>query len=173
MVIIITGPSSTGKTFIANQLMEELEIPFFSMDWLKMGLYRSNPNIGFTPTDNKKTEEFLRPVIVEMIKTIQENQQSLIIEGIYVTNELLSQLDNVLVVNMKFSEQYIINSYVDIIKHRSVSELRQYDEERTVADFIKEHKEFVLDGAYEFVVERDYLNKVDKIVEFVKEQVRK
>ena len=41
MIIIITGPSHVGKTFLAQKLMEKYNYPYLSIDHLKMGLIRS------------------------------------------------------------------------------------------------------------------------------------
>ena len=41
MVILLSGASHTGKTRLAQQLMEQLHIPYLSIDHLKMGLIRS------------------------------------------------------------------------------------------------------------------------------------
>ena len=48
-----------------------------------MGLIRSN-NTSLTPEDDEKLEEYLWPIIKEMIKTAIENKQNLIIEGAYI-----------------------------------------------------------------------------------------
>ena len=41
MIILIGGASHTGKTLLAQRLMEQLHIPYLSIDHLKMGLIRS------------------------------------------------------------------------------------------------------------------------------------
>ncbi len=41
MVVIITGASHTGKTYIAQNLLEKYGYPYLSIDLLKMGLNRS------------------------------------------------------------------------------------------------------------------------------------
>ena len=41
MVILLTGATHTGKTVLAQRLMERLAIPYCSLDHLKMGLIRS------------------------------------------------------------------------------------------------------------------------------------
>lgn len=49
MVILLSGASHTGKTRLAQQLMEHLHIPYLSIDHLKMGLIRSGQTT-LTPT---------------------------------------------------------------------------------------------------------------------------
>ena len=41
MIVLITGASHTGKTALAQRLLEKYKIPYFSIDHLKMGLIRS------------------------------------------------------------------------------------------------------------------------------------
>lgn len=41
MVILITGASHTGKTVLAQRLLERFHFPYLSLDHLKMGLIRS------------------------------------------------------------------------------------------------------------------------------------
>ena len=40
MVILITGASHTGKTLLAQRMLEKYKYPAFSIDHLKMGLIR-------------------------------------------------------------------------------------------------------------------------------------
>lgn len=41
MIILITGASHTGKTLLAQRLLEKYHYPYLSIDHLKMGLIRS------------------------------------------------------------------------------------------------------------------------------------
>ncbi len=41
MIILITGASHTGKTALAQKLLEKYKYPYLSIDHLKMGLIRS------------------------------------------------------------------------------------------------------------------------------------
>ena len=83
MVIIITGASHTGKTLLAQRMLEKYKYPYLSIDHLKMGLIRSGYT-NLTPEDDDAMTEYLWPIIREMIKTAVENQQNLIVEGCYV-----------------------------------------------------------------------------------------
>ncbi|SJZ61275.1 AAA domain-containing protein [Fibrobacter intestinalis] len=83
MVILIMGASHTGKTTLAQKLLEKYKYPYFSIDHLKMGLIRSGL-AQLTPTDDEKLTEFLWPILREMIKTVIENDQNLIVEGCYI-----------------------------------------------------------------------------------------
>lgn len=52
MIILITGASHTGKTLLAQRLMEKYKVPYLSIDHLKMGLIRSK-NTDLTPEDDE------------------------------------------------------------------------------------------------------------------------
>ena len=41
MIILITGASHTGKTLLAQRMLEKYRYPYLSIDHLKMGLIRS------------------------------------------------------------------------------------------------------------------------------------
>ena len=78
MVIIITGASHTGKTLLAQRMLEEYKYPYVSIDHLKMGLIRSG-NINLTPEDpDDVLTSYLWPIVREMAKTAIENNQNLI-----------------------------------------------------------------------------------------------
>ena len=83
MILLITGASHTGKTLLAQKLLEKYQYPYLSIDLLKMGLIRSR-NTELTPEDDKELEMYLWPIIREMIKTAIENKQNLVIEGSYI-----------------------------------------------------------------------------------------
>ena len=83
MIILITGASHTGKTLLAQRMLEKNKYPSFSIDHLKMGLIRSG-NTSLTPLDDDALTEYLWPIVREMIKTAIENRQNLIVEGCYV-----------------------------------------------------------------------------------------
>ena len=51
MIILITGASHTGKTMLAQKMLEKYGYPYLSIDHLKMGLIRSG-NTNLTPEDS-------------------------------------------------------------------------------------------------------------------------
>ena len=72
MIVLITGASHTGKTLLAQKLLEKYKYPYFSIDHLKMGLIRSG-NTALTPEDDKELEAYLWPIVREIVKTAIEN----------------------------------------------------------------------------------------------------
>jgi putative acetyltransferase len=84
MVILIAGASCVGKTLLSQKLLEIYKMPYLSLDHIKMGLYRSGLDYGFTPESNDKIiTERLWPIIKGFIMTNIENNQNIIIEGCY------------------------------------------------------------------------------------------
>ncbi|HIZ79851.1 MAG TPA: adenylate kinase, partial [Candidatus Lachnoclostridium stercorigallinarum] len=83
MVVLIAGASHTGKTALAQNLLEKYKFPYLSMDHLKMGLIRSGCT-SLTPEDDEELTDYLWPIVREMIKTVIENGQNLTVEGCYI-----------------------------------------------------------------------------------------
>lgn len=82
MIFLIAGSSHTGKTVLAQKILEKYKFSYLSIDHLKMGLIRSEYS-GLTPTSNKdKLINSLWPIIREIMKTAIENKQNLTIEGV-------------------------------------------------------------------------------------------
>ena len=80
MIILITGASHTGKTLLAQKMLEKYKYPYLSIDHLKMGLIRSG-NTVLTPEDDESLTGYLWLIVREIMKTVIENQQNLIVEG--------------------------------------------------------------------------------------------
>ena len=53
MIILIASASHTGKTVLAQRLLEKYHYPYLSIDHLKMGLIRSGQTT-LTPMDDHK-----------------------------------------------------------------------------------------------------------------------
>ena len=60
MIILITGASHTGKTLLAQKMLEKYKYPYLSIDHLKMGLIRSG-NTELTPEDDEALTGYLWP----------------------------------------------------------------------------------------------------------------
>lgn len=131
MVILITGASHTGKTVLAQKLLEKYGIPYLSIDHLKMGLIRSG-YIKLTPEEDNALTDCLWPIIREMIKTSIENGQNLIIEGCYIPFDWTKDFENEYLSHIKYyclimSEDYIKNHFADIKEHSNAIENRLSD----------------------------------------------
>ncbi|MBO5056958.1 MAG: adenylate kinase [Lachnospiraceae bacterium] len=136
MIILITGASHTGKTMLAQKLLEKYKYPYLSIDHLKMGLIRSG-NTTLTPiSDDNALTDYLWPIVREMIKTAIENEQNLIVEGCYIPFNWAEDfekeyLDEIRFLCLIMSDKYIENHFDDIRKFASVIEDRGEDEDCT------------------------------------------
>ena len=128
MVILINGASCTGKTYLAQNLMEKYKIPYLSIDHIKMGLIRSK-NTNLTPYDDEELQPYLWNIIKEIIKTVIENNQNIIIEGAYIPfnykNDFSAEyIDNIKYICLVIREKYINNNYNLIINKSNIVENR-------------------------------------------------
>ena len=140
MVIIITGASHTGKTILSQRMLEKYKYPYVSIDHLKMGLIRSG-NTELTPMDDDKMTEYLWPIVSEMIKTAIENKQNLIVEGCYIPFDWKKSfssnyLNEIRLICLAMTDEYIENNFEDILNHASDIENRLDDSDCNV-DWIK------------------------------------
>ena len=101
MVILITGASHTGKTVLAQKMLEKYKYPYLSIDHLKMGLIRSG-NTDLTPENDDALTEYLWPIVREMVKTAVENKQNLIVEGCYIPFNWRQDFDEQYLANIRF-----------------------------------------------------------------------
>ena len=148
MIILITGASHTGKTLLAQKLLEKYKYPYLSVDHLKMGLVRSGYT-DLTPlSDDQSLTQYLWPVVREMIKTAIENKQNLIVEGCYIPFDWerdfsREYLDNIKYYCLVMSEKYIGNHFDDIKKYANIIENRLDDSGFTIENAIKENTQIL------------------------------
>ena len=146
MIILITGASHTGKTALAQKLLEKYKYPYLSIDHLKMGLTRSG-NTELTPiSDDGDLTAYLWPIVREMIKTAIENKQNLVVEGCYIPFDWQKDFDNEYLESIKYyclfmSEGYIRNHFADIKKYANVIENRLDDEWCTIESVLADNAE--------------------------------
>ena len=148
MIVLITGASHTGKTVLAQKLLEKYKYPYLSIDHLKMGLIRSG-NTELTPMDDNELTEYLWPIVREMIKTAIENNQSLIVEGGYIPFDWQNEFDSEYLESIKYfclvmSEKYIRNHFTDIKKYANAIENRLDDEWCTMESVFADNAEMLV-----------------------------
>lgn len=165
MIILIAGDTHTGKTNLAQKLLEHYKIPYLSIDHLKMGIIRSG-NSDLTPdSDDEALTEKLWPIVREMIKTCIENNQSLIIEGCYIPFDWKKDFSeeekkSISYLCLIFSRAYLeknfsqIKEYENVIEQRQCSELSLEDmiscNERNFQNCLKYHLDHIdIDDKYE------------------------
>ena len=147
MIVLITGASHTGKTALAQKLLEKYQYPYLSIDHLKMGLIRSG-NTELTPMDDAELTEYLWPILREMIKTAIENKQNLIVEGCYIPFDWQKDFDPVYLENMTYyclvmTGEYIRNHFDDIKKYANVIETRVDDSWCTMERVLRDNAEIL------------------------------
>lgn len=147
MIILLTGASHTGKTALAQRLLEKYNYPYFSIDHLKMGLIRSG-NTELTPmSDTDELTNYLWPIVREMIKTAIENEQNLIVEGCYIPFDWKQDFEKEYLEHIKYyclvmSEDYIKNHMEDIRDYANVVEKRLEDD-CTVDSLLADNKQML------------------------------
>ena len=119
MVVLIAGSTHTGKTLLAQRLLEKYKYPYLSIDHLKMGLIRSK-NTDLTVEDDKNLIDYLWGIIKEIIKTNIENKQNLIIEGCYIPFNWKDYFEGKYLQQIKYTclimtEEYIDNNYMVLL----------------------------------------------------------
>ncbi|MGN0480299.1 MAG: adenylate kinase [Lachnospiraceae bacterium] len=144
MIILITGASHTGKTALAQKLLEKYKFPYLSIDHLKMGLIRSG-NTKLTPmSGDADLTDYLWPIVCEIIKTAIENEQNLIIEGCYIPFDWAKDFEKEYLNNIRYyclvmSRDYIKNHFADIKKYANVIEKRLDDQWCTLESVSKDN----------------------------------
>ena len=149
MIILITGASHTGKTLLAQRMLEGYGYPYLSVDHLKMGLIRSG-NTTLTPVDDDALTTYLWPIVREIIKTAIENRQNLIVEGCYIPFDWRRDFDARYLPFIRFiclamTERYIETHFDAIRKHACEIEQRQDDIDCTI-DALKAGNRTAADG---------------------------
>ena len=149
MVILITGASHTGKTRLAQLMLEKHRYPYLSIDHLKMGLIRSG-NTDLTPEDDDALTEYLWPIVREMTKTAIENGQNIIVEGCYIPFDWRKDFDERYLPSIRFvclamTDAYIDAHFKEIMRHGSVIEAR-LDESGCTPESLKADNHAYIEG---------------------------
>lgn len=148
MIVLIAGASHTGKTALAQKLLEKYKYPYLSIDHLKMGLIRSG-NTMLTPMSNDKAlTDYLWLIVSEMIKTAIENRQNLIVEGCYIPFDWSKDFEPEYLGDIKYfclvmSDKYIRNHFNDIKKYANIIENRMDDEYCTIETVLEDNREML------------------------------
>lgn len=144
MVILISGTTHTGKTLLSQKLMEEYNIPYFSIDHLKMGLIKSGQTL-LTANDDVQLTMYLWSIVKEMIKTVIENNQNIIIEGCYIPFDwqkdfLQKYLNEIKFYCLIMTAEYINNNFSDILNCENAIEKRLNCGDVNLNDLIKDNE---------------------------------
>ncbi|MCI8413167.1 MAG: adenylate kinase [Clostridia bacterium] len=131
MIVLIAGTTHTGKTVLAQRLMEKYNMPYFSIDHLKMGLIRSGQT-SLTVNNDAELTPYLWSIVKEIIKTAIENKQNLIVEGCYIPFDWQKDFEKNDLQEIRYrclimSAEYIENHFDEIIQYKNIIEKRLYD----------------------------------------------
>ena len=148
MIILLTGASHTGKTALAQKLLETYHYPYLSIDHLKMGLIRSGQTTLTPLSDDGALTDYLWPIVREMIKTAIENRQNLIVEGCYIpldwaTDFAPEYLGEIRFYCLVMSENYIKTHFDDIRRFASVIEDRRADPDCTMEAMLRDNAQML------------------------------
>ena len=172
MVIIITGASHSGKTILAQKILERCKFPYLSIDHLKMGLIRSK-NTNLTPYDDDALTPYLWNIVREIIKTVIENNQNLIVEGCYIPADWKQDFEQRYLTEIRFcclclSPKYIRTHFSDIIRHASDIELRLDDSECTADWLEKENSRYAVfckkNNLPLITIETNYIEEINALI---------
>lgn len=148
MVILITGASHTGKTALAQKLLEKYHYPYLSIDHLKMGLIRSGCT-DLTPlSEDERLTAYLWPIVREMVKTAIENRQDLIVEGCYIPFDWQRHFGEEYRKEIRYcclvmTENYIRNHFADILSYANTVEQRLDDSDCTLETVLEDNRRFL------------------------------
>lgn len=145
MIVLIAGASHTGKTVLAQKLLEKNKYPYLSIDYLKMGLIRSGNTELTAMSDEENLTSYLWPIIREMIKTAIENKQNLIVEGCYIPFDwqkdfAVEYLEKIKYYCLVMSEKYIRTHFDDIKNYANAVEERLDDEGCTMESVLADNQ---------------------------------
>ena len=143
MITLIAGTSHTGKTNLAQRLLEKYGWPYLSLDHLKMGLIRS----GYTDLTVEQDDELtvlMWPIVREMIKTAIENEQHMVIEGCYLPFDWREDFGEEYLPHIRFvclvmTEEYLRNHFSDVRRYASVVENREEEPELDLKELIRDN----------------------------------
>ena len=175
MVILITGASHTGKTLLAQRMLEQYKYPYLSIDHLKMGLIRSGQT-DLTPEDDDALTDYLWPIVREMVKTAVENRQDLIVEGCYIPFDWRKDFDDTYLPSVRFiclafTDEYIDVHFDSIRSHACDIEHRLFDQALSVEELKTDHKKYIegfrASGEQVTLIGSDYEQTIKKLLELL------
>ena len=145
MIYLIAGTSHTGKTLLAQRILEQKHIPYLSLDHLKMGLIRSG-NTDLTVFDDDRLTGLLWPIAREMVKTAIENGQNLTIEGCYIPHCWAEDFEDAYRAHIRaiwliMTPEYIESHFDAIRSHANAIEQRLDDSDLSKDELICDNRQ--------------------------------
>lgn len=149
MIVLIAGASHTGKTLLAQRLLEKYHYPYLSIDHLKMGLIRAGQTTLSPESSDAALTTSLWPILRGMIKTALENRQNLILEGCYIPFDWAkdftpAERKEIRYCCLVMTERYIRTHFADILRHANVIEKRLDDSGCTQSSLLRENADMLV-----------------------------
>lgn len=172
MVILITGASHTGKTFLAQRMLEKYGYPYLSIDHLKMGLIRSG-NTDLMPEDDEDLISYLWPIVREIVKTAIENRQNLIVEGCYIPFEWRKDFNEDYLQSIQFICLAMTDDYIElhidkINDHANDIETRLCDTDNDIESFKADNHYYIngfsQNGEQVTLIDIDYMATIESLI---------
>ncbi len=167
MIILIGGASHTGKTLLAQRMLEKYGYPYLSIDHLKMGLIRSGYTSLTPMSSDRELTDYLWPVVREIIKTAIENRQNLIVEGCYIPFDWVKDFEEEYRSQIQYrclvmSEAYIRKHLHDIKAYANAVEHRVDDGDCTQESLIRDNAE-ILEQCRKYGVEYTLIDEAYQV----------
>ncbi len=167
MIILIAGATHTGKTLLAQRLLEKYGYPYLSIDHLKMGLIRSGYTSLTPMSSDRELTDYLWPVVREIIKTAIENRQNLTVEGCYIPFDWAEDFEEEYRSQIQYrclvmSEAYIRKHFHDIKAHAGAVEHRVDDGDCTQESLIRDNAE-ILEQCRKYGVEYTLIDEAYQV----------
>ena len=175
MIVLIAGATHTGKTLLAQRLLERYAIPYLSIDHLKMGLIRSG-RTDLTPEEDDALTAYLWPIVREIIKTAVENGQNLTVEGCYVPADWRRDFDEKVLPSVRFICLAMTDGFIDThfpqIREHSCDIEKRLDDADCAPERLKQDNRLVrerFDAAGESVtlIDADYDSAILSVLDSV------
>jgi hypothetical protein len=123
MLYLLGGIPRAGKSIIARKMLWETKTPYFSLDYLMMGLANGVPQLGVDPfAPLNTTGEKLWPLVKEMCVSIINIGVDYVIEGA----QLLPRLVNELLLLYPSGVKACFIGYAGISPHQKLTDIRNY-----------------------------------------------
>lgn len=122
MILLIAGASHTGKTLLAQRLLEKTHYPYLSTDPLRASLIRSGNAPITERSSSAEVTGYLWPVLRELAKLTIANGQNLILEGSYIPFDWAdsfteAERKQIRYVCLVMSERYLRGHFADVLVH--------------------------------------------------------
>lgn len=169
MILLLCGASHTGKTALAQRLLEKYKYPYLSIDHLKMGLIRSG-TIALSPTQDEALTAVLWPIAREMVRTALENRQSLIVEGCYIPYRWQQDFSpeeraGIRYLCLVMSRDYLLRHFARVRQYANVVEHRLDDSDFTLDTALADNAEALhqcrLHGLPYLLIDNEYPREID------------